>query len=373
MLRLITDYHWQWTFILAVSVLFFCWQWVMPRFGISASLLLACCAYSSIWVWVVKDNRYLPINPYDQMALRYFACDSIAKIMLILVPMMLFSERKDTMLFTGTALSAGFVIANSLASIWEARHGCGDNKCGGLVGNPSISMGFMACLLPIFIRSWKRQGLLLIPVLMAIYFSQSSVAAGLLAAYACLHFLPALLERKNILRYIAQAGVICSGVLGVFAYGTSKGLLHDSDRFMIWQYMFDRWRAPWNIAFGTGLGTYHVFSINLQNFKDSSGHLIHQIAGQMWWNTLHNDPLQMLFECGVIGLLFLLFTYCTALLKTYREKDWPILSSVILYGIYMALDPALHNPLPVLFGAWLFTYALRRNNFDQKLTLKENL
>ncbi len=107
---------------------------------------------------------------------------------------------------------------------------------------------------------------------------------------------------------------------------------------------------------GTGLGTYHVLSPILQRMAKG---MVDPTQG--WWNTLHNDPLQMLFECGLVGFVLLLATYYSALTKVLRENDWQIAMSIILFGIYICLNPALHNPIPSLFGAWLFAYALRKS------------
>lgn len=359
MMAYFTDYYYQWTAALLIPLFFFCSQWVRPRFGIAPSLLLAACAYSSVWIWAFKDNRYISVDFYNQTALRYFACDSLAKIMIILVPFMLWAEKKKSMMLMGEVFGFLFVLANSAASLYQRYKlgECTGLTCGGIVGNPSISMGLMVCVLPICIQSWRVQWPFLLLAAAAVFNSKSSVALGLLAAYSIMWV---VLNRPRTLGYVAA---ICSAgmifLIGKLAIG--RDLLNDSDRFMIWKYMFDRWRAPWNIATGTGLGTYHVIGINLQNFLDpETGKLIHQVGGQMHWVTLHNDFLQMLFECGVVGLLLFIATYFTALFRSLY--DWPIFISIALYGLYMLMDPALHNPLPVLFGAWLFTYALRRNN-----------
>ncbi len=351
------DYHYQYTAVLALSAFFFCNNWVKPRFGIPASLLLAFCAYSAIWVWAFVQNRYVNVDPYNQMALRYFAADSIAKIMLICVPMMLLAENRQRMLLLGEIACSTFVVGNSAVALWEARNGCTGLTCGGLIGNPSISMGLMVCILPVFIRSWKQWPILVMACL-AVFLSKSSIAVGLLAAYACLYSVSMIRKSPKwlLFPFFATAAIFS---IAHYAIG-GKELLNDSDRFMVWKEMLYHWNVPGNFHFGTGIGTYHVFSINLQQ--------INHIAGSMWWNTLHNDWLQMLFECGVVGVSLLIFSYCSALRKIWREKNWPISISIILYGIYMALDPALHNPVPILFGVWLFTYALRRDNLNTEYT-----
>jgi O-antigen ligase len=156
------------------------------------------------------------------------------------------------------------------------------------------------------------------------------------------------------------AGVSAIFGIGLFFHGSH--VFHDSDRFKVWKFMTEAWASnPANIPVGMGLGTYHVISINLQGAPQSP------IATNYHWNSFHNDWLEMLFCGGAVGFSLLLLSYFSALLKAVRELDWQIALSIILYGLYMCMDPALRNPLPVLFGAWLFIYALRRDVNDDKL------
>jgi hypothetical protein len=359
-LSYLKDFHAQWSFVLLSSLIFWCVGWVKPRFGLTAASLLIYAGISALWVWVWKDNRYLPLNVYEQMALRYFAADSLAKILLIVPPLMLLSENKMAMMLFGELIGSLFVCVNSLWIIHSLFKGCfsGVNLCGGMIGNPSISAGLMVCILPIFIRSWRKQWFVMTLATISVVASQSSVAMGLFAVYCGLWMwktakLP--LNWKIFIPATATAGLLG---LGRIAFG--KELLNDSDRFLIWKYMMNAWATPWNIPTGTGLGTYHVFSINLQHGWGRD------IAGSSWWNTLHNEPLQFLFECGIVGAVLFLSVYAISLYRAFRE-EFTLGLSVILFGLYMVLDPALHNPLPALFGAWLFVYALRQTNtFEEK-------
>lgn len=366
LLGYLNDYWWQWYFVVGLPFLVFCLKWVQPRFGLPASLLLATCAYSAMQTWLVVNNRYTQASLYDQVNLKLFACAAIAKIMLVGMPMMVFSKDRHYMRAVGCVVCSLFVVASSLVSIWESRNGCSENRCGGLIGNPSISMGFMVCLLPTFIHSWKRQFIPLGLAFLAVFVSQSSIAAGVLAAYACLHFLPDM-KKGDFLGYVGKATFATSAIFAAVAYGSSKPLVHDSGRMNVWTYMFDRWSAPWNILTGTGLGTYHVLSVPLQRMQAAVPHGIADPVNG-WWETLHNDPLQMLFECGAVGFLLLLATYCSALFKVLKEKDWQTAMSIILFGLFICMNPGLHNPLPSLFAAWIFSYALRRDDLEPKLT-----
>jgi O-antigen ligase len=323
-------------------------------------VLLAFCAGSAIYVWVYVNNRYVQVNPYDQMALRYFACDSLAKIMLICVPMIALSENRQRMRFLGDSICSLFVLINCMVCFWQSRLGCGYNECGGMIGNPSISMGFTVCLLPVFVHSWRKQWPILALTLIAVLLSKSSVALGLSAAYAGIWLFP--WRQISDWKRATAASFATVGIFAMGLYFHGAHVFHDSDRFKVWAFMLHAWASNLaNIPVGMGLGTYHVISINLQAAPQSN------IATNYHWNSFHNDWFEMLFCGGAVGLLLLLSTYCSALLKAVREFDWQIATSIILYGLYMCMDPALRNPLPVLFGAWLFTYALRRDVNHDKL------
>jgi hypothetical protein len=344
--------HYHWAALLAVSVLVWCWQWVKPRYGLAAAALLGYAALSSVWVWVFVQNRYVTIDPYNQMALRYFSCDSIARLFLLLVPLMALAENRLTMLLMGEIFTGLFVTVNSLMVISTlVFSGCGSLNCGGL-GNPSIMVGAVVCALPLVVKLPSQWPLLLLAGI-SVLASQSSVALGLFGiylAYAIYQWNPRLFG------VAACASVL---PLGVGALKIGMGTLFSSgDRFPLWGFMISKWAAPWNILAGTGLGTYHVFSINLQ----AAG----GFHPEYYWNTLHNDWLQMLFEGGLIGAFLIVATYFAALKRALLDSDKRIAMSLILYGIYMGVNPALHHAIPALFGAWLFLYALKRQPHTYK-------
>ncbi len=361
MIDYIKDFHYQWTAVASLCA-FMIFIWLRPRFGKPAAWLFLSSAASAVYVWILVENRYLHVNPYDQMALRYFACDSIAKILLIAFPLIFLSDNRPKMRGIGEVLSLLFVMVSSCMAIWQARHGCDMNNCGGLIGNPSISMGMMVCMLPICLFSWRYQWIVIGLASIAVFLSQSSVAIGLLAAYAALKFLPGIfVKSKAKARNLALACILVLGIMGAGRLMAGRNFTSDSYRFKVWEFMFERWNLPANIPFGTGIGTYHVISINLQNAPK-----MEPVARGYWWNTLHNDFLQVLFECGAVGLLFFCLTYCSALTKVLIEGDYGVAISIVLYGLYMLMDPAFHNPLPILFGAWLFIYALRRPHTNKE-------
>lgn len=150
--------------------------------------------------------------------------------------------------------------------------------------------------------------------------------------------------------------VLAASIMGSGFFLQGMNLFNTSDRWKIWSFMLARWNTAENLPFGTGWGTYHVFSINLQEYG--------KIPTNTHWNTLHNNWLQFLFEMGWTGLVLSLFVYLSAVLAAVRKKDKGILMGLILYGLFMAMNPALNFAYPALFGAWLFLLALRRDSLQ---------
>lgn len=359
----IRDFYNQWALVLVFSIGFFCFYWMRPRFGSMASAFLFSTCISGIWVWAFKDNRYVTINPYDQMAIRYFSADSMAKMLAVCVPMMILAEKKMSLYFWGVIATGIFFLINSFWITAQVLGGCYgvENACGGLVGNPSISVGFTICTLPILVSSWRRQWYVVLLAAFLVFASRSSVAVGIFAAYSCLWFFP---WKEFVSGHsIFSLNVLRVPVIALITMGTANAylgssLFNDSDRFKLWEHMIYWWSSPNNLLFGTGFGTYPVFSIHLQN--------AHGLFQGWWWNTMHNDPLEMIFNCGIVGFILMTLTYFTALFRAIRF-DSQIAMCIFLFGLYMFLDPALHSPFPCLFAAWLFTIALRQDHTSEEI------
>lgn len=155
-----------------------------------------------------------------------------------------------------------------------------------------------------------------------------------------------------------KIGLLVSALLAFAVMGAAyvvlggQELLNSSDRFKIWSFMMARWAHPQNLLFGTGLGTYHVFSINLQHYGN--------VAPGSFWSRMHNEWLQSVFETGIVGTLLFLAVYCKAIWDSFREKAFDIVACLILFGIYMGANSALHHAPPAIFGAWILVCALRR-------------
>jgi hypothetical protein len=180
------DYNDQWTFITLAMALLFAALWIRPKFGAIPAALYSVAACSAIWIWVSSENRYVPTDLHFQTTLKLFSADAMGKIMLICMPLMLLSENENLMRKVGQKCALVFVVANSALTLVALLRGCFplENQCNGVIGNPSIGMGVTVAMLPIIITSWRREWPLLALVSLAVLASKSSIALGLLIAYA---------------------------------------------------------------------------------------------------------------------------------------------------------------------------------------------
>lgn len=373
-MQYITNYHLQVSFILACFFIGWCALWVYPRFGLFASSFLGYVGINTIWFWTIEHNRYeflcvmdtvakrcaLDANGngmldiYSQTALKFMAADSLLKLLIILVPLMLAAENIKSLRGWGRSIVSIVVVMNAATILFRyvSGHCTLNNSCGGFIGNPSLSASVMVCALPLIAK--RGHWWIAVLVLAATLASQSSIALGLFAVYAALSLNPI-----KGLRRIALSGAVILALGGIGYWLLGNQLFFTSGRITIWKFMMERWASPVYIPFGTGWGTYHVFSVNLQNYGniDPGSH----------WNWLHNDWLQILFEGGAAALILAAGTYTVALLKCVTspmflgKNRFDEALSIFLYGIFMFFNPALHYPVPMIFGAWLFTCALRRD------------
>lgn len=346
--------HYEWA--VAMGAMFIAWSyfWVKPRFGFFPAAFLGYIACNGIWFWVWVENRYYPLDAYNQMAVRYFAADSIARLLLLIVPLMLFSKNKMTFSLLGELFCRAFMVLNSIfILLGYFTHGCvKTNSCGG-IGNPSIMASLSICMLPLVVRSWNTHWIVFSLVVAASFASGSSIALGLLALYVFGYLL-----RYKAVAWAAVASIL-PVVLGAYHLGVRE-LFSTGDRLTLLKMIMPAWAISKNIPSGTGIGTFHVLSINLQEVLPMLK--VNKYAGGYHWNTFHNDWAQMLFEGGVIGLVLMTGTYISAFRNAFRERELGLAASIFLFGIYMCVNPALHHAVPALFAGWLFTYALRKTN-----------
>lgn len=346
------DYSLQWFLLVALFTFLAC---AFPVRRVVGSLAASTILYFFLTaenVWLNPLSSYSNITPYDLLGLRQFATDSIMKFVVVVSPMLyLASQNRRALAAYGTIAAAVFCLLDPLFSVAQlvlSPDRCrGENTCGGIIGNPSMNACFLVVLLPIALKAldvWAKVAAAVL-VVFVVLISKASIPIGLLVALVALMAL-GLTNRRT-----AAIAIICSPLLlllGRWLLGSE--LLNSGDRLLMWKFFLSKWNVVSNWIFGTGYGTFGVFSINVQkhfHMRDNG-----------WWIWIHNDWLQELFEVGLVGLLLMAATYLRALLLLVKERLLHEAVSLILYGLMMLMNYPAHLAPTAAFGAWLAVVAL---------------
>jgi len=156
----------------------------------------------------------------------------------------------------------------------------------GFMGSKYMLGAWSAIALPFIFLVSPFLCVFLIPMF---YFSQSStaVAAGVVS------FLLMVWFKNRRLAYFMGAFLLIAGTWYVLYRDMPTGQF--SKRFQVWWAAINLLRG--DFYFGAGIGTWKV--MNVMTTQETSLELKH-------WSWMHNDYLQVLFECGAVGLLILL-------------------------------------------------------------------
>lgn len=334
-------YYGKWMGFGAVFLLLLGIQ-VEKRFGLLASLKVMYLLGHVLWFTVNPGNRYAPVQPYDLTALKLFITESGFKLLLVLTPLLVLDLDREKLKDTGGKLACVFLIMNLLSVALQAfENHCRDvNSCGGLLMNPSLNATMAAVMLPFAFKyfsrnlAWGVTGLTLAAAIMG----GTSLGLGMIAAFFVL----------KDWRLIALSPAVIG--LGWLFFG-SQELLNSSDRLPMWRFFMEQWaknKTHW--WFGTGFGSFGVFSINLQN--------AHKMREQYWWIWMHNDWLQAVFETGLVGAGLMLATFLDGARKLWARREIPELQALLLFGLAMLVNYPLHVGLSCALGAWLVLIAL---------------
>lgn len=342
-------YYDPWAVYCGFMAVAFCLGWVMPNFGAPVALLLLYTFVNWLYVWQVKENRYVVLGPYDQIAIRYFAADSVAKILLICIPIMCWFRRDpDSAREDAGILAAVFCAVGAAYVLYQfavhTDHCAAPNSCGGFTGNESMHAGMLCVTLPFVIKYFARRiaQIVTFMVVLTIFITKSRVGVGLLSAEVALWLV--FSGRRRLL-----LGSLLPLAVGYLLL--PKSLLETNGRWFTWKYAMRHWANNSDFyPFGTGLGSFHPIFLNIQNYFEG--------VAYSHWRWLHNDWLQTLFELGAVGLVLSLIVYLDALWRSRRDKF--ILTSLTLLGILMTMNYPLHSPAGCLFTAWIICCACFR-------------
>lgn len=205
---------------------------------------------------------------------------------------------------------------------------------------PNISMGpsMLAMLLPIVI--WKAMGtkeknyrrmywaVVALFILMN-YLHQSSISyAAIVASVVTLVFCTMTIIFGKFRAF--AGGVVLTALLipiGAMFDNTWTNFTQ-INRFKYWPMFFNWWWENASHAFGTGTGTFRHIGpvIQTMNPKYEEG----------WWLWAHNDWLQIMFECGIIGVVAAFCVGLVAIGRAYRSMHFGLVAALVSTGVVMA-------------------------------------
>lgn len=214
-------------------------------------------------------------------------------------------------------------------------------EAGGFFLNPSMNSSFIAVFLPLV-------PIMAVPLcVLSIFLAQASIPVGVLMTVA---FAYAFVCGDAKQRWGGVALVVIAGLGACF----TPSLMGDSGRFGQYKASLEYWTQhiqPW---IGSGAGTYYVH-----------GTIISSIRGLKTtesWAFAHNDWLQILFECGFIGIWSFLLMIGFMLYRTWnRPKIFAIICGFCVFG---ALNMPLRYPFIALAMAFVMKAAFAKSPED---------
>lgn len=205
----------------------------------------------------------------------------------------------------------------------------------GLIGADSVDGSFLALMLPFFWGEWIAFGIMLA----ALFLSFSSTVYGLLILEAAIFL---IYKRQKI---ILAGLLLLTPIVGKLYLGSQ--LTQDNGRLALLKVACGIFLECKTKFWGFGTSFYLVIIPALQsNTRDKFGFA-------------HNEPFQVLFEQGIIGLFLLSLLYFTMVYKTTRNlsknasKTGPLALSVIAAGFQSFLQPCFRYFIFSLFLVFL--------------------
>lgn len=222
-----------------------------------------------------------------------------------------------------------------------------------MLNNGTADATFIVCLLPMafemaFVKKSLDGVLTMIVMVGGVQTTKSNTAfAGI--GVACAAW---LLTKYDFKMWIARIiPIIC--LLGLAAWShLGDHFLVDSGRFRVWQGSWDFYCQFANLWTGFGTGTFTAWGVAAQK----TGHLADKDPYVIWvW--LHNEPLEILFENGVLGLITALTVYFFILKKTFKKSiAFPI---ACVYGFIGLTEMPLRLWVTQILGMCLLSEAFK--------------
>lgn len=193
-----------------------------------------------------------------------------------------------------------------------------------MIGNPTYLGVWLAMCLPfcvLFIRWWWPAAL----VFGAILICRSDFATA--GAILTLILLGAFKSGKTIwFKIIFSFGLVA--IIAIWSFwGQIRPKIHDNSRFQLWADVIKDWREPpIKQPVVEGMTEIQKREVNLLNQKSypltgmgiNSFGYVFSLKNSSKWESVHNEPLEILYSIGLYGFIIFYSAVGFVLIKTFR-------------------------------------------------------
>jgi len=288
---------------------------------------------SSLYISVWHDNIYLNNPILVRNTLASFGLYTLVSFVLI---WLVVSRIKDV-----KKIEQAFAFICVVNSVFVLGEFMLNLPTSGFLGNGSINGSFIAFSVPLVLKyteDWRISQRISISsaCILAVMLSNSSMAVGTLAVSLGIY----AYFKVNKCAFCVIFIIIM--IFGYIALGPN--LLNDSNRFEYWAMFWDWWTRNANIWFGTGNGSFLLLGRVAQ---DLSGDLRHGLL------MAHNDPFQLLFEQGILGILwYTVMAFCAIKRALYFKRFHIVACLFGWFGASLGIYPG-HYAITAFMGVFL--------------------
>ena len=185
---------------------------------------------------------------------------------------------------------------------------------GGTLGHPTFVGSFVAMIIPL--AFYLRKKSMAYVMIATVLITQSQVAIGAMIIGLSLYF--ACKGRKQLIGVIVCLIAISIGT-AYLAYN-KPGYITSSGRFNEWKRIIDDVKSP--IRAGEEFGKYPITGRGLGSFYYTY-HVIHSKVNQPCrLFQAHNEYLEWLYNCGIVGLVLLLLAIAHIYKKNFLKNEY---------------------------------------------------
>lgn len=298
----------------------------------TAATLFLFCSSSAAYITFHPDS---PFHGYGAAEVTFFAksAQSLAWLVLIVITTIVIPKTKLTLWFES------FCVAGMIsASLMIVKYLCGMPPAS-IFDNPSMDATFLALTIPYIVYGLKKDkevlAVMLIPSLVAIAISKSHTALAIMYFEGIIYIF--LEYGKSLVSVVVGAFSLPIGFLvGKLLLGNKFG--QSSGRTTVWKIILAQWAYLQHFWLGNGSGTFRPLTADAQAVNGIT----------MSFPFAHNEPLQILFEQGVVGLMLIIALYSLMISGARIQSRW---LTITVLGVGLA---SLTQPIFRYFPFALF-------------------